>query len=56
LGPLIGGIFASIDFWRGAFWFFAIQAAGLTLWILFSLTPVNKTLKKQRSIFLVSGY
>ena len=25
LGPLIGGIFAQIDWWRGAFWFFAVQ-------------------------------
>lgn len=26
LGPLIGGIFAELDWWRGAFWFFAIQS------------------------------
>lgn len=32
-GPLIGGIFAEFDFWRGAFWFFALQAAGLAIWI-----------------------
>ena len=38
-GPLIGGIFAEFDFWRGAFWFFAIQAAGLTIWILLALEP-----------------
>jgi MFS family permease len=25
LGPLIGGVFAQIDWWRGAFWFFAVQ-------------------------------
>ncbi|MCP4184755.1 MAG: MFS transporter [Hyphomicrobiales bacterium] len=36
-GPLIGGIFAEFEFWRGAFWFFAIQAAGLTLWIMLIL-------------------
>src|SRR5260370_31737166 len=29
LGPLVGGVFADFGFWRGAFWFFAIQAARL---------------------------
>lgn len=32
LGPMIGGLFANFGLWRGAFWFFAIQA-GL-LWVL----------------------
>jgi MFS family permease len=27
LGPLIGGLFANLDAWRLAFWFFAVQAA-----------------------------
>jgi MFS family permease len=26
--PLIGGLFAQAGFWRGAFWFFALQGAG----------------------------
>lgn len=30
LGPLIGGLFAHADWWRGAFWFFGAQAAVLT--------------------------
>jgi len=30
LGPLIGGLFAHADWWRGAFWFFGAQAAALT--------------------------
>lgn len=30
LGPLIGGLFAQADWWRGAFWFFGAQAAILT--------------------------
>ena len=36
LGPLIGGVFASLNAWRGAFWFFAILAAVLwaTAWVL----------------------
>ena len=29
LGPLVGGLFADFGFWRGAFWFFAIQAGVL---------------------------
>jgi MFS family permease len=27
LGPLIGGVFAELHVWRGAFWFFAVQGA-----------------------------
>jgi MFS family permease len=30
LGPLIGGLFAQADWWRGAFWFLGAQAAVLT--------------------------
>jgi MFS family permease len=32
LGPLIGGVFASLHAWRMAFWIFALQAA--ILWLL----------------------
>ena len=32
LGPMIGGLFANFGLWRGAFWFFAVQAC--LLWIL----------------------
>ena len=32
LGPLIGGVFASLHAWRMAFWLFALQAA--ILWLL----------------------
>ncbi len=31
LGPLVGGMFADAGLWRGGFWFFALQAAGLAL-------------------------
>jgi len=34
LGPLVGGIFVHLGMWRGAFWFFAIQAA--ILWAIAS--------------------
>jgi MFS family permease len=31
LGPLLGGVFAEVHFWRGAFWFFAVQGIGLAI-------------------------
>jgi MFS family permease len=37
VGPLIGGIFASIGFWRGGFWAFGLQAMVLAIaafWLL----------------------
>lgn len=36
-GPLVGGIFAELQIWRGGFWFFAAQALGLSLWIFLGL-------------------
>lgn len=33
LGPLIGGLFVEYGSWRGAFWFFGVQAALLAVWI-----------------------
>ena len=38
-GPLIGGVFASMGFWRGGFWAFALQAAVLILAALILLRP-----------------
>ena len=35
VGPLVGGAFAAVGFWRGAFWAFAVQAVLLVL-----LTPL----------------
>lgn len=35
LGPLIGGVFANLHAWRGAFWLFALQAGAL--WALAAL-------------------
>lgn len=40
LGPLIGGLFAQADWWRGAFWFFAVQ--GL-LFVAATFALVRKT-------------
>ncbi len=45
LGPLIGGIFANLHDWRGAFWFFALQAAALCLlvaWVLPAARPQER--------------
>ena len=36
-GPLVGGLFAEIQFWRGAFLLFALQAVVLSLWIFLTL-------------------
>jgi MFS family permease len=35
IGPLVGGLFADSQFWRGGFWFFAAQAAALAACIAF---------------------
>jgi MFS family permease len=45
LGPLIGGVFADLGFWRGAFWFFAAQAAvlGALALVLLPEQPVDGT-------------
>jgi len=40
LGPLIGGVFAELDWWRGAFWFFAIQSL-LFIAATFALVPAG---------------
>jgi len=42
LGPLIGGVFANHGTWRGAFWFFALQALCLML-IAFGLPADRPT-------------
>lgn len=43
LGPLIGAVFAGHHAWRGAFWFFALQAlvacAAAMIWLLPDLRP-----------------
>ena len=36
LGPLIGGLFVEFGTWRGGFWFFALQAVALGIWIALS--------------------
>lgn len=41
-GPLVGGVFAELQIWRGGFWFFAVQALGLSLWIFLGLRDQSK--------------
>lgn len=41
LGPLLGGFFVEYATWRIGFWFFAVQACALALWIALRVdTPV----------------
>jgi MFS family permease len=43
LGPLVGGIFVHLGTWRGAFWFFAVQAA--ILWAIASTLKTTRPAK-----------
>ena len=42
LGPLIGGLFVEYGTWRGGFWFFAVQAVALAVWIATALGAGNQ--------------
>jgi len=44
LGPLIGALFANHRAWRGAFWFFALQAA--VLWVMARRLSTDVATKK----------
>lgn len=52
-GPLVGGVFSELDFWRGAFLFFAVQAGGLTVWLYAGLR--NEASAGSRSIDAAVG-
>lgn len=41
LGPLIGGLYVEYGSWRGGFWFFAIQAALLCVWVVSRREPAS---------------
>jgi MFS family permease len=47
LGPVIGGLFAALDDWRSAFWFFAVQAGAL-LAMASTWLPAKATLANAR--------
>lgn len=36
IGPLVGGVFADAGYWRGGFWFFALQAGVLAAFLALS--------------------
>ncbi|WP_269715677.1 MFS transporter [Caulobacter sp. NIBR2454] len=46
LGPLVGGLFAQFDFWRGAFWMFAIQGV---VFVVACLLLMEKDGKDERA-------
>ncbi len=37
IGPLVGGLFVEYGTWQGGFWFFAVQALLLTIWVWVAL-------------------
>jgi MFS family permease len=47
LGPLVGGIFVHLGTWRGAFWFFAVQAA--ILWAIASTLKATSPAKPRHT-------
>lgn len=47
-GPLIGGVFADFGAWRGAFWFFAAQAAVLAVLALTRLRDIPEDTRPAR--------
>jgi MFS family permease len=48
LGPLIGGVFAGLGFWRGAFWFFAALSGLLALLTLAALPAAQAGATEQQ--------
>ncbi|MBO0332714.1 MFS transporter [Sneathiella sp. CAU 1612] len=42
IGPLVGGLFVEYGTWQGGFWFFAIQAILMAIWIQFTLRKSKK--------------
>ena len=56
--PAIGGFFAEIGFWRGAFWFFAVQAVGFGIAIVYLIAdrkPAESQVSSRRAPLLQFG-
>jgi MFS family permease len=49
LGPLVGGLFATAGFWRGAFWLFAVQGVLFALACVF-LLPARRDVAELRPL------
>lgn len=37
IGPLVGGLFVEYGTWQGGFWFFAVQAVLMAIWLMVTL-------------------
>lgn len=63
LGPLAGGLFVEYATWEWGFWFFAIQALFLALWVFFKVddtakphtVPASKHFPVARLLLLTAG-
>ncbi|MZR29751.1 MFS transporter [Sneathiella litorea] len=51
IGPLVGGLFVEYGTWQGGFWFFAVQAVLMAIWIQFTLRRVKKPEEERRIRF-----
>ncbi|MDF2367368.1 MFS transporter [Sneathiella sp.] len=51
IGPLVGGLFVEYGTWQGGFWFFAVQALLMAVWIQFTLRKNEKPAEQIRARF-----
>ena len=51
IGPLVGGLFVEYGTWQGGFWFFAVQALLMAVWIQFTLRKNKKPVEKIQTRF-----
>ncbi len=53
IGPLVGGLFVEYGTWQGGFWFFAVQALLMAIWVQFALRKAKKPEEVARGRFPV---